>query len=114
MSRTIVGLNDPKAVKKYSAFLAVDTAVKSYWDSTMTGVGENAHTPVQMLTDLSKQRGDSITFDLVMQLRQMYTEGDDTMAGNSRWCLALAEWQSQFAHWIAPPTPLMMNCMTPR
>ena len=54
MSRTIVGLNDPKAVKKYSAFLAVDTAVKSYWDSTMTGVGENAHTPVQMLTDLSK------------------------------------------------------------
>lgn len=82
MSRTIVGLNDPKAVKKYSAFLAVDTAVKSYWDSTMTGVGENAHTPVQMLTDLSKQRGESITFDLVMQLRQMYTEGDDTMAGN--------------------------------
>lgn len=82
MSRTIVGLNDPKAIKKQSAFLAVDTAVKSYWDATMTGVGEQAHMPVQMLTDLSKQRGDSISFDLVMQLRQMYTEGDETMAGN--------------------------------
>ncbi len=26
---------------------------------------------------------------------------DDTMAGNARWCLSLAEWQSQFGHWIA-------------
>lgn len=25
---------------------------------------------------------------------------DDTMAGNARWCLALDEWRSQFAHWI--------------
>ena len=81
MSRTIVGLNDPKAVKNILRSWRL-IPPSSPRDSTMTGVGENAHTPVQMLTDLSKQRGDSMSFDLVMQLRQMYTEGDDTMAGN--------------------------------
>lgn len=82
MSRTIVGLGDAKAVKKYSAFLAVDTAAKSYWQRSFMGQGEDSHAPVQMLTDLQKKRGDTITFDLCMQLRQPPTEGDNTMAGN--------------------------------
>lgn len=82
MSRTIVGLGDPKAIKKYSAFLAVDNAVKSWWGKSMMGVGETAMTPVQMLEDLSKSRGEMISYELVMQLRQPPTEGDNIMAGN--------------------------------
>ena len=31
MARTIVGLNDPKAVKKYSGLLAVDVPNKSFF-----------------------------------------------------------------------------------
>jgi len=81
MARTIIGLNDPKAVKRFSAFLAVDTARVSYFNKKFMGVGPESNMPIQMLPQLENDAGDLITFDLSMQLRQQPIEGDDVQEG---------------------------------
>ena len=81
MAKTIIGLNDPKAVKKYAAFLAVDTARVSYWNRKFMDKGEEAPTPIQMLPHLESDAGEQITFDLSVQLKMEPVEGDDTLEG---------------------------------
>jgi N4-gp56 family major capsid protein len=81
MSKTIIGLNDAKAVKRYSAFLAVDVGRKSYFNKKFMGVGVEAQTPIQMLPQLENDAGDQITYDLVMQLKMQPVEGDNTLEG---------------------------------
>ncbi len=81
MSRTIVGVGDPKAVKKYSAFLAVDTSRKSYFNKKFMGVGEDAQTPLQTLPHLENDAGDQISYDLVMQLKMKPVQGDTNLRG---------------------------------
>lgn len=81
MSRTIIGLNDPKAIKRYSAFLAVDTSRVSYFNRKFMGVGEDSGMPIQLLPQLENDAGEQITFDLNMQLRQQPIEGDDVQEG---------------------------------
>jgi N4-gp56 family major capsid protein len=79
MARTIVGLNDPKAVKKYSAFLATDVAKKSYWSKKFMGKGDASSMPIQQLKDLESDAGEYISFDLSMQLKMQPVEGDDVL-----------------------------------
>jgi len=79
--KTIIGINDPKAVKKFSAFLAVDVGRKSYFSKKFMGRGEEAQTPIQMLTHLENDAGEQITYDLVMQLKMVPVEGDNTLRG---------------------------------
>lgn len=81
MAKTIVGLNDAKAVKKFSAFLAVDTARKSYWSKKFMGEGVESEMPVQILRQLENDAGEQITYDLVMQLKMQPVEGDETLEG---------------------------------
>ncbi len=81
MSKTIVGVGDPKAVKKYSAHLSVDTARKGYFNKKFMGVGENAPTPLQTLPHLENDAGDQISYDLVMQLKMKPIQGDNTLRG---------------------------------
>ncbi len=82
MSKTIIGLNDAKAVKRYSAFLAVDVGRESYFNKKFMGVGEQAQTPLQTLPQLESDAGETISYDLVMQLKMQPVEGDNTLAGN--------------------------------
>lgn len=82
MAKTIVGLGDPKAVRKYSAFLAVDVGRTSYFNKKFMGTGIEAQTPVQTLPHLENDAGDSISYDLVMQLRMQPVEGDRILEGN--------------------------------
>lgn len=79
--RTIVGLNDPKAVRRYSAFMAVDVGRQSYFNKKFMGVGIEAQTPIQTLPHLENDAGDSISYDLVLQLRMQPVEGDNTLEG---------------------------------
>lgn len=79
--KTIIGLNDAKAVKKFAAFLAVDVGRKSYFNKKFMGVGEEAQTPIQMLPHLENDAGEQITYDLVMQLKMQPVEGDTTLEG---------------------------------
>lgn len=82
MSQTVIGVGDAKAVKKFGGFLAVDVGRTSYWNKKMMGVGIEAQTPIQTLLNLENDAGDTITYDLVMQLKMQPVEGDKTLRGN--------------------------------
>lgn len=79
MAQTVIPVGDAKAVKKYSAFLALDTPTKSYFGRKFMGVGETASMPIQMLSELENDAGEKISFDLTMQMQMQPIEGDDVL-----------------------------------
>lgn len=81
MARTLIGVNDAKAVKRWSAALAVDTSAESYFNSRFIGKGANAKTPIQVLTDLESAPGEQVSYDLLAQLKQAPIEGDNRLEG---------------------------------
>ena len=81
MAKTIVGVGDAKAIKRYSAFLAVDVGRKSYFNRKFMGVGESAQTPLQTLPHLERDSGEKISYDLVMQLKMKPIQGDANLRG---------------------------------
>lgn len=68
--QTVIGLNSPQAVKRWSAALFSDAARDSYFTSRFAGKGQDAPTPIQILTDLESDEGDTIKYDLLAQLEQ--------------------------------------------
>lgn len=81
MAQTIVGVNDAKAVKKFGGVMAVDVGRTSYFNKKFMGVGEAAQTPIQQLMHLENDAGDTISYDLIMQLKMQPVEGDSTLRG---------------------------------
>lgn len=81
MARTIIGVNDAKAVKKWSGNLAMDTSLKSFWNQRFMARGEEAAVPVQILTDLESDAGEEIKYDLLAELTMAPVEGEDTLEG---------------------------------
>lgn len=81
MARTIIGVNDAKAVKRYSGNLALDTSAKSYFSSRFMQRGAEAEVPVQILTDLESDAGEEIKYDLLAELTMAPIEGEDTLEG---------------------------------
>lgn len=79
--QTVIGLNNAIAVKRWSAILFTDQARESYWGSRFTSKAQDAPVPVQVLTDLESEAGDTITYDLFAQLIQQPVFGDDLMRG---------------------------------
>lgn len=79
MAQTIVPFGDPKAQKKWSGQLFVDILHKSYFDRKFVSTSDNA--PIQRLTDLESSAGDTISFDLSVQLRGKPTYGDNRAKG---------------------------------
>lgn len=78
---TNVGVNDPKAVKKWSAKLFVDMTKKSYFEKKFVSKDENS--VLQRLTDLETGAGDEISFDVSVQLRGTPTTGDERVEGKA-------------------------------
>ncbi len=76
---TNIPYGDPKAVARWSSSLFVDITKKSYWDRKFVAASDNA--VVQRLTDLESDAGDTISFDLSVQLRQKPTTGDKRLQG---------------------------------
>src|SRR3990172_7204717 len=81
MAQTIIGLNDAKAVKRYSGNLAVDVGRKGYFTRKFMGKGEVPTRPIWQLTDLEADAGEKIIFDLSMQLNMQPVEGDAELHG---------------------------------
>lgn len=81
MARTVIGLNDPKAVKRWSGLLAVDQSQKSYFSQKFMARGAEAEVPIQILTDLESDAGEEIKYDLLAELRMSPVEGEDTLEG---------------------------------
>lgn len=78
MGQTIVGFSDPKAEKKWSGKLFVETTKKSYFER-FTGKDDNSI--IQRKTEVESDAGDRIVFDLSVQLRGKPTAGDDRLQG---------------------------------
>jgi len=73
---------DPLAVKKFSAFLAVEVPRQSYFGQRMIG-DPYSSAPVTRLSDLENQAGDLVSFDLNMQMTMAPVEGDiNPLEGN--------------------------------
>lgn len=77
--RTNVPFGDPKAQKRWSASLFIETLSKSYWERKFIGTNDNA--VIQRLTELESGPGDSIDYDLSVQLRGKPTYGDNRIEG---------------------------------
>jgi len=83
MGQTVVGVGDPKAVKKFSAFLAVDTPKKSYVTSRLMGK-EGSSMPIQQVDRLENEAGDTVSYDLLMQMTMQPREGDEVLEGHEQ------------------------------
>jgi N4-gp56 family major capsid protein len=81
MARTVVGLNDPKAVKRYSLDLATDVPKEMYFGPRFISTGKVPTLPVQQLMELESNKGEVINFDLSVQLRGAPVEGSATAKG---------------------------------
>lgn len=79
MAPTTIAYGDPKAQKKWSGSLMIATMAKSYWDRKF--IGESDEYCIQRLTDLESDAGDTISFDLSVQLRNKPTYGDQRLQG---------------------------------
>ena len=79
MGQTVIPFGDPKAQKKWSGQLFVETTKKSYFER-FEGTSENS--VIQRKTELESDAGDRISFDLSVQLRGQPTSGDDRLKGN--------------------------------
>ncbi len=81
MGQTIIGLNDAKAVKRYSGNLAVDVGRKGFFTRKLMGKGETPTKPLWQITDLESDSGEQITYDLSMSLNMQPIEGDSELEG---------------------------------
>lgn len=81
MARTIVGVNDAKAVKKWAGLLAYDTSHKSYFNQRFMARGAEAEVPIQILTDLESDAGETVSYDLLAELKMAPVEGEDVLEG---------------------------------
>lgn len=79
MATTNIPFGDPRAVKRWSADLAVDVRKKSYFEQRFIGTSENS--VIQRKTELESDSGDTISFDLSVHLRGKPTYGDNRLEG---------------------------------
>ena len=81
MARTIIGVNDAKAVKRYAGLLAYDESQKSYFNQRFIGRGAGRK-PDQLLTDLESDAGEMISYDLLAELKMAPIEGENNLENN--------------------------------
>lgn len=79
---TTIAVGDPKAVKRWSGSLFLETSKKSYFDRKFVGDGDNFC--IQRLTDLESEPGDTIAFDLSLLLTGEPVYGDSLAQGKER------------------------------
>jgi N4-gp56 family major capsid protein len=79
MSQTNVPFGSPLAVKKWSKALAVDFLTTSYFNKKFVGTSDTS--VIQQKTELQSDSGDTIQFDLSVQLRGRPVSGDNRAEG---------------------------------
>ena len=79
--RTLIGVNDPQAVKKWASLMAVAINKASYWSRKFVGEGKDARLPIQRIDDLESGAGDEVTVDLLMPMNMEPIIGDETLEG---------------------------------
>jgi len=80
MAQTTIGRADARAIKRWSAALLHDTKEKSAW-KPLIGKGEDTDLPVIEVTDLKREKGESVTVNLSIPLQGEPVYGDDRLEG---------------------------------
>ena len=81
---TTIAKDSAMAIKKQSVALFRETNKKGYFARKFMGspkMGEDSPYPVQVLKDLEKEKGEYMSFDLLMEKTQQPVEGDDVIKG---------------------------------
>lgn len=81
MAQTNVARDSAQASRKFNAALLIDQASKSYFQTKFMSASKKPNTPIQMLTDLKKEAGEVITYELRMSLREQPVYGDANLEG---------------------------------
>lgn len=82
-AQTYVSRDSALNNKNISVALAVEAARESFWMSKMGSGEPEAPYPLQMLTDLEKEAGDQVTYDIVMQIGGAPVKGRDSAEGTA-------------------------------
>ena len=82
MAQTNIPVGSALARKIYAGALFKSAIPESYWGQRMMTTARVPNAPLQLLTDLEKEKGDSISYDIFMQLKQRPTFEDDNLEGN--------------------------------
>jgi len=100
MARTIIGLGDAKAVKRYSVALAEETFKQSFFGRNF--FDKNGNNVVHEIDELERQSGDQVSCDLFTQLTGAGTKGSDNLKGNEEALVAYSQnvWIDQLRHGV--------------
>lgn len=82
--RTLVGVNDPQAVKKWSTAMATAINKSSYFARKFIGEGKDSRLPIQRIDDLERGAGDEVTVELLMPMSMEPIIGDETLEGKEQ------------------------------
>jgi N4-gp56 family major capsid protein len=82
--RTLIGVNDPQAVKKWSTAMATAINKSSYFARKFIGEGKDSRLPIQRIDDLERGAGDEVTVDLLMPMSMEPIIGDETLDGKEQ------------------------------
>ncbi|MES2415096.1 MAG: N4-gp56 family major capsid protein [Pseudomonadota bacterium] len=82
--RTLIGVNDRQAVKKWATMLSVAVNKASYFARKMTGEGKDSRLPIQRIDDLEQGAGDEVTVDLLMPMNMEPVVGEETLDGKEQ------------------------------
>lgn len=91
MARTVVATGDGITVKHYSAAMFMECIPQSFFLSKFIGKAKRVDKqrtqtdpdyPIQILTDLENDAGDSIAYDLFTRAKGQGIEGDNVLRGN--------------------------------
>lgn len=78
--QTVIPAGDPKAIRKWSSALAVEVMNASYFSQKFIGKGPN--NVIEIKDELESDAGDTVQFDLSVQLRNKPVRGDNKAQGN--------------------------------
>jgi N4-gp56 family major capsid protein len=79
MTQTVIPFGNPMAQKRWSNALSVDFLSKAYFSRKFIGESENSI--IQQKMELEADAGDTVSFDLSVQLRGRPTQGDARVEG---------------------------------
>lgn len=82
--RTLVGVNDAQAVKKWSTAMATAINKSSYFARKFIGEGKDSRLPIQRIDDLERGAGEEVTVDLLMPMSMEPIIGDETLEGKEQ------------------------------
>jgi len=101
MAQTLIGLNDAKAVKRFSVALAAETWQRSFWGRNFAA--SDGSQPLHRITELESNAGDQVTADLFVNLTGLGIEGDNTLKGNEEALSAhtMNFWIDQLRHGVS-------------